>query len=81
VEKIEILLIHGCKTLYMPVIFLVTLYGALLSLAAFTNDLCILKIMRGHWFCGDSLIQNDLFWNNLNKDGFDAVIGNLLGEK
>ncbi|EAN6705622.1 N-6 DNA methylase [Salmonella enterica] len=58
-----------------------SLRGALLSLAAFTNDLCILKIMRGHWFCGDSLIQNDLFWNNFNKDGFDAVIGNPPWEK
>ncbi|EJG5394706.1 N-6 DNA methylase [Salmonella enterica] len=58
-----------------------SLRGTLLSLAAFTNDLYILKCMKRHWFCGDSLIQDDIFWNNLNKDGFDAVVGNPPWEK
>lgn len=58
-----------------------SLRGTLLSLAAFTNDLNVVKNMRKNWFCGDSLTYNDEFWKNLNKDGFDVVVGNPPWEK
>lgn len=52
------------------------LRAALLSLAAFTDDVHALKVMRGRWFCGDSLLADNVVWQQMAPSGFDCVIGN-----
>ena len=58
-----------------------SLRAALLSLASFTDDVGVLKIMRSHWYCGDSLLAERNIWADMAPDGFDAVIGNPPWEK
>jgi SAM-dependent methyltransferase len=58
-----------------------SLRGALLSLGALTDDVDALKVMYGHWVCGDSLLAPRSQWQLLSPDGFDAVIANPPWEK
>lgn len=58
-----------------------SLRAALLSLASFTDNIEILKIMRGRWYCGDSLIADSKTWSSMAPEGFDGVIGNPPWEK
>ena len=53
-----------------------SLRAALLSLASFTDDIDSLKVMRGRWLCGDSLMTDPKIWKTLAPKGFDAVVGN-----
>lgn len=58
-----------------------SLRAALLSLASFTDDVAVLKVMRARWHCGDSLMADREVWAGMAPKGFDAVIGNPPWEK
>lgn len=59
----------------------VPLRGALISLAALTDDMNALAEMRSHWVSGDSLLMDDQVWSAMAPDGFDAIVANPPWEK
>ena len=54
----------------------VPLRGALISLAALTDDMNALVEMRSHWVSGDSLLMDDQVWSAMAPEGFDAIVAN-----
>lgn len=58
-----------------------SLRASLLALAAFTDEVSVLKTMRARWYCGDSLMADRSVWDAMAHEGFDAVIGNPPWEK
>ena len=57
------------------------LRGALLALAALTDDLDSVQAMRDNWRTHDSLLAPEEVWYSMAPDGFDVVIANPPWEK
>ncbi len=57
------------------------LRGALLSLAALTDNLDSLEAMRKKWRSQDSLLASDMVWRSMAPNGFDLVVANPPWEK
>lgn len=57
------------------------LRGTRLALASLTNDIQVIESMVSGWRVHDSLLEPDITWQALCKDGFDIVIANPPWEK
>ena len=69
------------RSVYAADLSALALRGALLALAALTDDLDAVQAMRGNWRTQDSLLAPDEIWDSMARDGFDVVVANPPWEK